>query len=146
MPSSSAFVATTPMRSPFSIPCSTARRSSGRYEPRYGRTRWASSASLRSSRLRTSRQTTSACRRVRTNTSVRASRFTSISSSADDVLPARMRIPSRSTGGFQNTKCFPPRGAPFSSIASTGLPVRRSASSPGLAMVAEQRMKTGSLP
>jgi hypothetical protein len=41
-------------------------------------------------------------------------------------------------GGFQNAKCFSPRGAPSSSTTLTSRPVSAVASSPGLRMVALQ--------
>ncbi len=50
------------------------------------------------------------------------------------------------TGGFTTRKNFSPRGAPLSDTVTKGFPVRRSASSCGLAMVADEQMKIGSEP
>ena len=64
------------------------------------------------------------------------------------VSSAEPRMPSSgfATGGLTTRMCFRPRGAPLSVIRSTGLSSSRSASSPGLAMVALAQMKTGSAP
>ncbi|MCZ7564157.1 MAG: hypothetical protein M5U08_10520 [Burkholderiales bacterium] len=51
-----------------------------------------------------------------------------------------------STGGFQTIRTLRPCGAPDSETVATGAPTSRSASSPGLAIVAEQRMKVGRVP
>ncbi len=50
------------------------------------------------------------------------------------------------TGGFTNRKNFSPRGAPLLSTSSNGRPVSPSASSRGLAIVADEQMNTGSDP
>ena len=50
------------------------------------------------------------------------------------------------TGGFQISRRFAPCGAPDSVTAVTGSPSRRSASSRGFAIVAEQRMNVGFAP
>ncbi|MBK7369404.1 MAG: hypothetical protein IPJ04_16345 [Candidatus Eisenbacteria bacterium] len=50
----------------------------------------------------------------------------------------RSTIVSSRYGGFQNTKCFAPRGEPSSSTTATSRPVSSPASSPGLRMVALQ--------
>src|SRR5258707_15460762 len=49
-------------------------------------------------------------------------------------------------GGFQKANNRSPRGLPSPSTTVNGAPTRRSASSPGLPMVAEARMKVGSEP
>ena len=56
---------------------------------------------------------------------------------------ARMPRSAFSTGGFQTSRCFRPCGAPDSVIALTGPPRSFAASSSGLAIVAEQAMKSG---
>jgi len=55
----------------------------------------------------------------------------------------RAVLPSSISGGFQNTKSLPPCGAPSLSTTSNGKPVNSSASSRGLAIVAEHRMNCG---
>jgi hypothetical protein len=50
------------------------------------------------------------------------------------------------TGGLTNRNAFSPRGAPLSSTSSNGRSVRRSASSRGLAIVADEQTKIGSDP
>ena len=47
------------------------------------------------------------------------------------------------TGGSTSSTCFSPDGAPLRLISRTGRPVSCSASSAGLAMVAEQHTITG---
>ncbi len=47
------------------------------------------------------------------------------------------------TGGFTKTKNFSPRGAPLLSTSSNGCSVRRSASSRGFWIVADEHRKTG---
>ncbi len=59
---------------------------------------------------------------------------------------ARMPRSGLMTGGFHSSRCRSPWGAPLSRIASTGAPHSRSASSAGLAMVADAKMKVGSTP
>jgi hypothetical protein len=50
------------------------------------------------------------------------------------------------SGGFHIAISRPARGAPSSSIGSNGSPTSRSASSTGLAIVAEASRKRGSAP
>jgi hypothetical protein len=50
------------------------------------------------------------------------------------------------TGGFTNTKNFSPRGAPLSAMSENGRSARRSASSRGFAIVADEQMNCGSEP
>ena len=50
------------------------------------------------------------------------------------------------TGGFTNTNHFSPRGAPLSPTSANGRSVSRSASSRGLAIVADEQMNTGEDP
>ncbi len=61
---------------------------------------------------------------------------------------AERRVPDFSSisGGFHIAISRPARGAPSSSISSNGVPTRRSASSTGLAIVAEASRKRGSEP
>ena len=55
------------------------------------------------------------------------------------------RMPSSrlTTGGLTKTKNFSPRGAPLFATCSNGFSARRSASSAGLAMVADEQMNCG---
>ena len=50
------------------------------------------------------------------------------------------------TGGLTKRNSFSPRGAPLSSTSANGCSVSRSASSRGLAMVADEQMNFGSDP
>ena len=50
------------------------------------------------------------------------------------------------TGGFHSSRCFSPCGAPLSVIAVTSSPTNCAGKLAGLAIVAEQKMKTGSAP
>ena len=59
---------------------------------------------------------------------------------------ARMPRSGFTTGGFHSSSVFLPRGAPLSVMVSTGAPTSAAASSPGLAMVAEQVTKVGAVP
>ena len=47
------------------------------------------------------------------------------------------------TGGLTSAKIFSPRGAPLRSTSTNRSPVSRSASSRGLAMVADEQMNSG---
>ena len=49
-------------------------------------------------------------------------------------------------GGFTKTSHFSPRGAPLSSTSSNGRSARLSASSTGLAIVADEQMNVGDDP
>ena len=92
--------------------------------------------------------TSSALRRVRTKEIVRTPARAAAASSRADSPYAFSRTPSSASrrGGFQKRKRFSPCGAPLSVTAVKGRPVRFSASSAGLPMVAEQRMNRGSAP
>ena len=50
------------------------------------------------------------------------------------------------TGGLKKTRNFSPRGAPLRSTSATSSSISFSASSAGLAMVAELMMNTGRVP
>ena len=63
-----------------------------------------------------------------------------------DRAEARMPRSGLITGGFHSSRWRSPSGAPLSVTAATGSPMRRPASSPGLAMVAEAKRKRGSVP
>ena len=71
----------------------------------------------------------------------------SASSSADSASTERRLIVASSiTGGFQIAIRRRARGAPSESTSVNSVPASRSASSSGLAIVAEARMKRGSEP
>ena len=59
---------------------------------------------------------------------------------------ARMPRSGLITGGFHSSRCRSPWGAPLFVMAVTGSPHSREASSDGLAMVAEVKMKVGETP
>ena len=90
----------------------------------------------------------SACRRLRTNVIVRVCRLSSSTYIwvASELVERRAPLARSIMGGFHRAKSFPPYGEPSSSMTSKGSPTRRSACSPGLAIVAEHRMNCGLLP
>ncbi len=67
-----------------------------------------------------------------------------VSGPSNGIDPPTGRI--SSTGGFHNTNRFGPRGDPSSFTSSIVPPMTRAAWSTGLAIVAEQQMKTGDAP
>jgi hypothetical protein len=68
------------------------------------------------------------------------------SSAASDSGERRVPLASSISGGFHIAISRPLRGAPSSPTGSNGSPTRRSASSTGLAIVAEASRKRGSAP
>jgi hypothetical protein len=82
------------------------------------------------------------------NASVRRPAATSSAISRDASPSALARSPSSSSksGGFQSAIVRSARGAPSSSTTVAPTPRRASASSPGLAIVAEASRKRGSAP
>ena len=87
-------------------------------------------------------------RRLRMKQIVRTPRETSSTSrsAASETGERRVIVRCSITGGFHIAISRPARGAPSSSSSSNGRPVSRSASSPGLAIVAEANTKRGSAP
>ncbi len=79
---------------------------------------------------------------------VRTPRWTSSQSmsAASETGERRSWVACSITGGFHIAISRPARGAPSSSSRSNSSPVSRSASSPGLAIVAEAMMNRGSAP
>ncbi len=84
--------------------------------------------------------------RLRRKQIVRTPAMTSSASISAASLSAERRTPACSSlsGGFQIAIRRPAFGAASSSISSNSVPTSRSASSAGLAIVAEVRMKRGS--
>ena len=68
------------------------------------------------------------------------------SSAASESGERRVPVALSISGGFHIAISRPARGAPSSSISSNGVPTSRSASSTGLAIVAEASRKRGSEP
>ncbi len=68
------------------------------------------------------------------------------SSAPSESVERRRCVRSSITGGFHITIRRPALGAPSDPTTLTGSPTRRSASSPGFAIVAEARRKRGSAP
>jgi hypothetical protein len=87
-------------------------------------------------------------RRLRMKQIVRTPRETSSTSrsAASETGERRVIVRCSITGGFHIAISRPARGAPSSSSSAKSSPVRRSASSRGLAIVAEASTKRGSSP
>jgi hypothetical protein len=87
-------------------------------------------------------------RRLRMKQIVRTPRETNSTSrsAASETGERRVIVCCSITGGFHIAISRPARGAPSSSSSSKGTPVSRSASSPGLAIVAEASTNLGSAP
>ena len=84
------------------------------------------------------------CRKqiVRTPCETSSASRSAASERAERRVPVALSI----SGGFHIAISRPARGAPSSSISSNGVPTSRSASSTGLAIVAEASRKRGSAP
>jgi hypothetical protein len=79
---------------------------------------------------------------VRTPWATSSASRSAVSESGERRVPLALSI----SGGFHIAISRPLRGAPSSSTSSNGVPTRPSASSTGLAIVAEASRKRGSAP